>query len=116
MAAYAFIEIEAAAAGDRTMKVGSDDSIKVWLNGKVVHRNATNRGAGDFQDKFNISLNKGDNHLLVKVSERGGGWSMFVGFDTKTEKGLKFSTRRGRVNLAVDSRNKLVTTWSEIKK
>jgi hypothetical protein len=113
---YAYINIVSPNSRQGVGFVGSDDSIKVWLNGKVVHRNATNRGAGDFQDKFNISLNKGDNHLLVKVSERGGGWSMFVGFDTQTEKGLKFSTRRGRINLAVDSRNKLVTTWSEIKK
>ena len=64
-----------------TMRVGSDDSIKVWLNGEVVHINAINRGAGDFQDTFKVNLKKGDNLLLVKVSERGGGWSMFVGLD-----------------------------------
>ena len=79
---YALITLES----DRyqagvTMRVGSDDSIKVWLNGQVVHINAVNRGAGDFQDTFKVDLNKGDNLLLVKVSERGGGWSMFVGID-----------------------------------
>ena len=45
---YAFIEIEATSAGNRTMRVGSDDSIKVWFNGKVVHKNAVDRGAADF--------------------------------------------------------------------
>ena len=63
------------------MKVGSDDSIKVWLNGEVVHTNAVNRGAGNFQDTFQVDIKTGDNTLLVKVSERGGGWSMFVGVD-----------------------------------
>ena len=63
------------------MKVGSDDSVKVWLNGEVVHTNAVNRGAGDFQDTFQVDLKKGNNLLLVKVSERGGGWSMFAGVD-----------------------------------
>ena len=63
------------------MKVGSDDSIKVWLNGEEVHNNPVNRGAGDFQDTFEVDLNTGDNVLLVKVSERGGGWSMFAGVD-----------------------------------
>ena len=63
------------------MKVGSDDSVKVWLNGEVVHTNAVNRGAGDFQDTFSVDLVAGDNVLLVKVSERGGGWSMFAGVD-----------------------------------
>ena len=45
-------------------------------------------------------MNKGDNPLLVKVSEKGGGWSMFVGFDTKTENGLKFNVKQPK--LAVD--------------
>ena len=63
------------------MKVGSDDSVKVWLNGEVVHTNAVNRGAGDFQDTFQVDLKTGNNLLLVKVSERGGGWSMFAGVD-----------------------------------
>ena len=69
---------------DRTgvrMNVGSDDAIKVWLNGKVVHKNPVNRPASDFQDTFQVDLKKGENLLLVKVSERAGGWSMFVGID-----------------------------------
>ena len=61
------------------MRVGSDDSIKVWLNGEEVHNNPVNRGAGNFQDTFQVNIKAGDNTLLVKVSERGGGWSMFVG-------------------------------------
>ena len=64
------------------MRVGSDDAIKVWLNGEVVHNNPVNRGASDFQDVFQVDLVVGDNLLMVKVSERGGGWSMFVGIDT----------------------------------
>jgi len=40
------------------MRAGSNDSIKVWLNGQVIHRNAVNSGAGDFQDTFNGDLKK----------------------------------------------------------
>ena len=64
-----------------TMRVGSDDSVKVWLNGEVVHKSPFNRGAGDFQDTFQVDIKRGDNLLLVKVSERGGAWSMFVGIN-----------------------------------
>ncbi len=79
---YALITLESATAQSGvTMRVGSDDSIKVWLNGEVVHNNPINRGAEDFQDRFNVDLKQGDNLLLVKVSERDGGWSMFVGID-----------------------------------
>ena len=79
---YALITLESATAqSDVTMRAGSDDSIKIWLNGEVVHNKPVNRGAGDFLDSFKVDLKKGDNLLLVKVSERDGGWSMFVGID-----------------------------------
>ena len=67
---------------DAMMRVGSDDAIKVWLNGEVVHNNPVDRGASDFQDAFRVDLLAGDNLLMVKVSERGGDWSMFVGIDS----------------------------------
>ena len=79
---YALITLESTTAQTGVeMRVGSDDSIKVWLNGEVVHNNPIDRGAQDFQDKFKVDLKQGDNLLLVKVSERAGGWSMFVGTD-----------------------------------
>ena len=79
---YALITLESITAQSNvTMRVGSDDSIKVWLNGEVVHNNPINRGATDFQDNFTVNLKQGDNLLLVKVSERDGGWSMFIGID-----------------------------------
>ena len=79
---YAHITLESATAQPNvTMRVGSDDSIKVWLNGEVVHNKPVNRGASDFQDSFKVNLKKGDNLLLVKVSERDDAWSMFVGIE-----------------------------------
>ena len=86
-----------------TAKAGSDDSVVVWLNGKVVHKNAVNRGAGDFQDTFKVDLIDGINRLLVKVGEKGGGWSMFIGIDAN------FNV------VAVESAGKLSTTWADIK-
>ena len=80
---YALFQFQAdTALHGVTMHVGSDDAIKVWLNGAVVHNHPVNRGAGDFQDTFPVNVVAGENLLLVKVSERGGGWSMFVGMDT----------------------------------
>ena len=79
---YALITLESATAlSDVTMRAGSDDAIKVWLNGEVVHNNPIDRGAEDFQDKFTVDLKQGDNLLLVKVSNGRGWWSMFVGID-----------------------------------
>ncbi len=65
------------------MRVGSDDSIKVWLNGQVVWSNATNRSYRKNDDVFPVNLKKGDNLLLVKVSDRSGSWGMHVGVDAQ---------------------------------
>ncbi len=85
ISSYALITlVSAEAQNDVTLGVSSDDSIKVWLNGTVVHTNATNRGrgaAGSYQDTVQVNLNAGDNLLMIKVSERGGGWGMFAGID-----------------------------------
>jgi len=79
---YALITLESTSAQNHvTMQVGSDDAIKVWLNGEVVHNNPVDRPAVGFQDAFPVNLRQGDNLLLVKVSERAGGWVMFVGID-----------------------------------
>ena len=90
------------------MKVGSDDSVKVWLNGEVVHTNAINRGAGDFQDDFKVNLVAGGNVLLVKVSERGGGWSMFAGV------GGTWDVRQDSF-VSVEPAGKFFTTWGSLK-
>ena len=111
---YAYINIVSPSNREGVGFAGSDDSIKIWLNGKIVHRNAVNRGARNFQDKFNVSLKKGDNPFLVKVSEKTGGWSMFVGFDTKTERGLKFNVKKAK--MTVDPVAKLVIAWGKLKK
>ena len=76
---YALYTYESDKAQEATMKTGSDDSIKVWINGKVVFKNAVNRGRGMWQDEFGIDLKQGDNLIMVKISEAGGGWGMHVG-------------------------------------
>ena len=59
------------------MGVGSDDSVKVWLNGSVVHVNKVDRRTTGIQDLFRVNLKAGDNLLLVKVSDNLWNWGMF---------------------------------------
>ena len=66
---WAYVEFEAKAAKGVDLHTGSDDAIKVWLNGKVVQSVAKNRGAGDFQETIEVDLVDGVNRLLVKVGE-----------------------------------------------
>ena len=94
--AYGSLTLDSPKDQRTTMLVGSDDAVKVWLNGALVHNNPIDRGANDYQDQFPVTLKKGKNILLVAVYERGGGWSGFFGFEVGTEytvlpPGSKFS-------------------------
>ena len=98
---------------DVKMRFGSDDAIKVWVNGEVVLDNPVLRGSSGFQDTADVHLKKGPNTLLVKVCEQGGGWAGFVGFDDKSYfDGLVVDSSVTPVN----PMDKLPTTWGEIKK
>ena len=83
--AYGSIALDSPLEQVTKMHVGSDDAVKVWLNGKLVHNNPVDRGADDFQDQFSVTLKKGINTLLVAVYERGGRWSGFFGFASGTQ-------------------------------
>ena len=83
---YGSVTLESPRKQETTMLVGSDDEVKVWLNGEVVHFNSVIRGAGDYQDAFPVTLKKGTNVLLVAVSNLGhGAFSGFFGFAKDTD-------------------------------
>ena len=75
--AYAFMNINSLQDQAVKMGVGSDDAIKVWLNGAVVHRNNADRKTSGIQDKFDVNLKAGNNPLLVKVNDNTENWGMF---------------------------------------
>ena len=83
---YGSITLDAPREQETTMLVGSGDAVKVWLNGELVHYNPVERGAGDFQDAFPVTLKEGPNVLLVAVDNRGhGNFSGFFGFAKDAE-------------------------------
>jgi hypothetical protein len=59
-------------------EAGSDDGIKVWLNGQQIHANNAARPVEPGQDKFKAKLKQGDNELLCKVTQGGGGWGVVL--------------------------------------
>ncbi len=83
---YGAVTLNAPREQETVMLVGSDDAVKVWLNGELVHYNPVARGAGDFQDAFPVTLKRGTNVLLVAVDNRGhGAFSGFFGFAKDTD-------------------------------
>lgn len=76
--AYAFSEINVPEAQTVLFGVGSDDAVKVWLNGALVHENWIARGTRLDDDILELKLRKGANHLLLKIQNRGGDWGFVV--------------------------------------
>ncbi len=61
------------------LEIGSDDGVKVWLNGKVVHAANVNRGLTVAEDKVDVTLSAGWNEVLLKVMQGGGDWGFACG-------------------------------------
>ena len=65
--AYALTYIHSPKEQNAQMLLGSDDTVRVWLNGKQVHEYATPRSAKADEDKVSVHLEPGWNRVLVKV-------------------------------------------------
>jgi hypothetical protein len=69
---YIYRTIEAAEEKQVVLSFGSDDGIKVWLNGQEVRANQASRGAAADQELVPAKLKKGKNNLLVKIVNGSG--------------------------------------------
>jgi len=85
--AYAYAEITVDAARDVLLKIGSDDDVVCWLNGKQVHAHWGGRGYSPDQDVVPASLRAGTNTILLKVLDQGGAWAA----------GMRITDASGRV-------------------
>lgn len=72
--AYALAEIKADAPQKVFFATGSDDAIRIWLNGKPVLDKWAARGVQKDSDLTQLNLEKGSNQLLIKVQDMQGGW------------------------------------------
>jgi hypothetical protein len=75
---YGYATIDSPRETQALLKMGSDDGLKVWLNGQLVHRVESMRGYAMASDQAKVTLRAGKNHLLVKLSQLAGGWGFGV--------------------------------------
>ena len=61
-----------------TLEVFSDDGVKAWLNGKVVHSNNIARPIMAEPDRVAVVLDKGVNWLMLKVTQNNLPWGAIV--------------------------------------
>ncbi|MEW6217924.1 MAG: DUF2341 domain-containing protein [Thermodesulfobacteriota bacterium] len=94
--AYAAVYVYSGSTRSAQLRLGSDDAIAAWLNGVKVHNNPSCRGYSPDQDVVAVTLLKGWNRLLIKVTDGGGGWGFYCRFTNTsgtplTDLGLAFT-------------------------
>jgi len=77
---YGLVYVCAPEETDTFLLVGSDDGVRVWINGVLVHSNAAYRAAVPDEDKVKVHLKQGWNACLIKDIQGAGGWGFFLRF------------------------------------
>jgi hypothetical protein len=70
------------------LHIGSDDAIKVWLNGKLVIQENVYRAAKRSQNTVEVELQKGENRVLIKLMEGILGCGFYFEFRTPDNRAL----------------------------
>jgi CubicO group peptidase (beta-lactamase class C family) len=100
--AYAWADVLMKEKASVLLGIGSDDGVKVWLNGKLVHENWIGRAAQIDDDVVPVELPKGRSRLLLKIQNMQGPWGFVcrpMGQRALTEK-LEVAARLGDLEMA----------------
>ena len=81
-ALYGSVSLYSPREQNTTMYVGGDDGVKVWFNGTLIYERIERRRGDNYTDFFPVTLQQGQNVLLVAVYTWGNG---FFGFEPGTE-------------------------------
>jgi hypothetical protein len=73
--AYMKTTLRSAKEQEVLFAAGSDDAIKVWLNGELIHAKNAQRALHPMEDKFRGRLKPGDNTVLCKIVQYTQGWA-----------------------------------------
>jgi hypothetical protein len=76
--AYAYATVVSDREQDVRVLLGSDDGVKLWVNGKLCHENHTQRGVTRDEDSVTVRLIAGENRVLFKVDQGHGGWGLMA--------------------------------------
>jgi HEAT repeat protein len=76
--AYLRTELESDKERMVVLEVFTDDGVKLWLNGRLVHANNVARPIMPEPDRIQVRLHRGINQLLLKVTQNDQAWAAIV--------------------------------------
>jgi WD40 repeat protein len=88
---YALRTIRSPSARKLKLLVGSDDGVRIWLDGAVVHQHLVGRGAVADQDEAWMDLPAGEHRLLVEVTQHYGDWCLYLRFEDEAGRELRLT-------------------------
>jgi hypothetical protein len=77
---YTYCEVVFGEDKELSLAAGSDDGIKVWINGAEVMNVHKYRGAKKDEDIVHVKVKKGRNKILVKTDTDIGGFGFYLRF------------------------------------
>ena len=75
---YALTYLESDRDQNYLLSLGSDDTIKIWVNDELVFSKYVHRPLRRADDVIQLSVSKGRNKILVKVTNGYGPWGFFA--------------------------------------
>lgn len=72
---YAWTEVEVPEDTEGWLGIGSDDGLKIWLNGEMINDRWIRRTSRLDDDVVPVKLKKGKNAILIKIQNAMGRWS-----------------------------------------
>jgi hypothetical protein len=99
---YVRTTIESESDAELTLRLNSDDAIKVWLNGKLVHSNKVLRGIAEAGDVVKINLKKGSNPIIIKVINATGGDGLV--FNSGSDRAVRIDTAFAKKDAALNKK------------
>jgi len=94
--AYAYTEIEVPQETPAVLRIGVDDSERVWVNGEKVFEHFVARGLVVDQDQVPITLKAGRNVILMKIWQNTLGWEFCVRITTPDGQPVSFTQRSAK--------------------
>lgn len=86
--AVAWTELTLASPRRVKFGVGSDDGVRIWVNGRQVLDRPVERALTPDEDVVDVDLVAGRNEIVVKCSQSYGGWAFAVDIDGMDERAV----------------------------